>query len=468
LEGKTLSHFRILSRLGEGGMGVVYKAEDLKLQRVVAIKVLQKHLVSDPERAARFLKEARAAAAVTHASIATVHEIDDVDGVTFIAMELVEGDTLRELMSRKELSLGHAMRLAREIAEGLAAAHGAGIVHRDLKPDNIIVTPEGHAKIIDFGLARLLEAQHPPTSEEDETLADTRTREGTVIGTPAYMSPEQARGLEVDFRTDLFSFGSMLYEMVTGMAPFKAATTTDVLSDILHKSPPQVSSINPAVPSSVQWILDKCLEKEADRRYQDTRDLVVDLQHLPASSGSDIGSGSVVLPSREADAARPLWKQPIPLALAALVVVVAILGVPRLLGPGQGTAPIPEANSLAVFAFENLKDAEDPERLGQILQELLITDLSGGGPAKVFSSQRLYDLQKQVQGAGAASLRPPEAGSGARCRAGPEQGRGHGGGTPRRRPAHAHREPQPARRTLDPHHPARRCPDRHRPPVQPH
>ncbi len=417
MEGKTLSHFRIDSRIGAGGMGVVYQAEDLKLRRTVAIKVLPSHLMGDQERAARFMKEARAAAAVTHRNIATVHEIDEADGVIFIAMELVEGDTLRSLIERSSLTLGHALHLAQEIAEGLAAAHEAGIVHRDLKPDNVIVTKDGHAKIIDFGLARLLEEQPAPVSEDDETVLASKTRDGMVIGTPTYMSPEQARGLEVDFRTDLFSFGSTFYEMVTGAPPFKAATTTDILSDILHKVPQPVAGFNPEIPSSVQWVLDKCLDKDVDRRYQNTRDLVVDLQHLaPAGDTSDTSFTSV-LPSRSAAQARPWWQQPLPVALAALALVLVIVGLPWLLRGDRAGAPVPQANSLAVFMFENLKDVEDPERLGQILQELLITDLSGGA-VKVFSSQRLYDLQKQVQGRDAGRTGAKESATAVARRAG--------------------------------------------------
>ena len=401
MEGKTLSHFRIDARIGEGGMGVVYRAEDLNLHRTVAIKVLPAHLVGDAERTGRFFKEARAAAAVTHPSIATVHEIDEADGVTFIAMELVEGETLQETIDGKSLPIADAVRFATEIAEGLAAAHGAGIVHRDLKPDNVLIGGDGHVKIIDFGLARLLEEQPGRKVDEDsETVALTAplTLEGAVVGTPAYMSPEQARGLALDYRTDLFSFGTLLYEMVTGQSPFKAKTATDTLSDILHKEPPAVASLNPEVPSSVQWILDKCLEKEAGERYQDTRDLVVDLKHLePGSRTSASGLSRAVMPSQAV--ARPPWARPIPLALAALALVVAAVLIGRFLPTGSGSVPVAQANSLAVFSFENLKNPEDPERLGQILQELLITDLSGFEPVKVFSSQRLYDLQKQV-GAG--------------------------------------------------------------------
>jgi serine/threonine protein kinase len=211
--GRKLSHFRILDRIGEGGMGVVYRAEDENLHRAVALKVLPPEAVANEERRLRFLREARAAASVTHPNIATIHEVDEADGVVFIAMELIEGKTLRELISGKPLPLKDALRLGIEIGEGLARAHQGRVVHRDLKPDNVMVASDGHVKILDFGLAKLLEADgHAPTEQSRlETISGEMTERGRVMGTVSYMSPEQARGQTIDSRSDLFAFGVVLY-----------------------------------------------------------------------------------------------------------------------------------------------------------------------------------------------------------------------------------------------------------------
>ena len=295
--GTTLSHFRILANLGEGGMGVVYRAEDEKLRRPVALKVLPPDLVANEERRLRFLREARAAAAVTHPNIATIYEVGEAPdptghgpGIVFIAMELVEGKTLRELIGGRALPLKEAVRLACEVAEGLAQAHQAQVVHRDLKPDNVVVTAAGHPKILDFGLAKLL--QEPGEERQADlsrlaTISGEMTREGKIFGTAAYMSPEQARGRAVDARSDLFSFGTMLYEMVTGTAPFQGPTATDVMSAVIRDQPAPASQSNPSVSPDLERIIGKSLEKEADLRYQTARDLVADLKRLLRESAED-------------------------------------------------------------------------------------------------------------------------------------------------------------------------------------
>jgi serine/threonine protein kinase len=215
--GRTLSHFRILAKIGEGGMGVVYRAEDEKLRRAVALKVLPPDLVANEERRLRFLREARTAAAINHPNIATVYEVDEADGVVFIAMELVDGKTLREVLGGRAMPIKDTLRISMEMSEGLAKAHGAHVIHRDLKPDNVIITADGHVKILDFGLAKLLQEQSAVSAAELSklrTISGEMTREGKIFGTAAYMSPEQARGQTVDARSDLFSFGTTLYEMV--------------------------------------------------------------------------------------------------------------------------------------------------------------------------------------------------------------------------------------------------------------
>ncbi len=287
--GRKLSHFRILDRIGEGGMGVVYRAEDESLQRVVALKVLPADRLADTERGLRFLREARAAAAVTHPGIAVVHEVGESDGVVFIAMELVEGRTLRAASGGRPMPLRDVLRLSIEIAEGLSAAHQARLVHRDLKPDNVMVARDGRVKLLDFGLAKLLEDREesaPGEASRLATISDEMTKAGRVLGTAAYMSPEQVRGLEVDARSDLFAFGVVLHEMLTGALPFRGATPMDVMSAILHKEPAPASQAGNEVPAELDRIIGKCLEKDAAERYQDSRDLVVDLRRLKRSTES--------------------------------------------------------------------------------------------------------------------------------------------------------------------------------------
>ena len=359
--GRTLSHYRVLARIGEGGMGVVYRAEDEKLQRAVALKVLPPERLADEERRLRFLREARAAAAVTHPNIAVVHEIDESDGVVFIAMELVEGKTLREVIGGKPLPLREALRLGVEIAEGLAAAHHHRVVHRDLKPENVIVTPDGRVKILDFGLAKLLEDR--PASDSGgasklATISDEMTQAGRVLGTASYMSPEQARGLPVDERSDLFSFGTVLYEMVTGASPFRGATSMDTLTAILREQPAPPVQVNPEVPAELERILGKCLEKEPGERYQDTRDLVVDLRHLKRDTDSQ--------PLRRAEASagagvavrKGSFGKRAAVAGAALAAIVAVaVGAWSLLHRGAGTWGTTEAfQSMKLTRLASIKD----------------------------------------------------------------------------------------------------------------
>ncbi|MBI1787564.1 MAG: serine/threonine protein kinase [Acidobacteria bacterium] len=264
--GQTLRHYRIESKLGEGGMGVVFKAHDTHLDRPVAIKVLQAEAVADPERKRRFVQEAKAASSLNHPNIIHIYDIDTAvspQGATdFIAMEFVAGTTLDRVAGRKGLALGAALNYAVQIADGLAAAHAAGIVHRDIKPANIMVTEQGHLKLLDFGLAKLTEV------EESDSFATTltgkpgeilHTEEGTIVGTVAYMSPEQAEGKKVDARSDIFSFGSVLYELVTGVRAFQGETKIATLSAILHREPKPFSEIAPSVPHELERIIMHCL-----------------------------------------------------------------------------------------------------------------------------------------------------------------------------------------------------------------
>jgi len=284
LIGTRLSHFQILEKIGEGGMGVVYRAGDKRLRRQVALKVLPPELVANEERRLRFLREARAAAAVTHPNIATIYDVGEGQGVVFIAMELLEGETLRELVSRRSPTQRQILSFAIQIAHGLEAAHSKGIVHRDLKPENLIVTTDGRVKILDFGLAKLVSREQVDTEQPTATAA---TRPGQLLGTPRYMSPEQVRGLPADHRSDIFSFGVLLYEVLAQKHPFRRDTALATLSAILEETPPELSSLGRGVPLAVGGIVRRCLEKAREDRFPSAHDLAVALETvLAAPAGS--------------------------------------------------------------------------------------------------------------------------------------------------------------------------------------
>jgi len=291
--GQTLKHYKIESLLGRGGMGVVYKALDVRLQRPVALKMLTPNLVSNPDRRTRFLREAQSAAVLTHPAIAQVYDIDEADGSIFIAMEYIDGKTVSRLIADGELDLMGAVEVAHQIAEGLAKAHEAGILHRDIKSDNIMVTRDGHAKLLDFGLAKLLEpaTDVPDTSgipDRTMTKGHGRTIPGAVMGTLSYMSPEQARGLELDPRSDIFSLGIVLYEMVTSELPFKGETPLDTMHAIAYEEAKPVTIMRRSLPPHVHRIVTRCLRKRPEDRYPDARALAADLKRLE----QDLETGS--------------------------------------------------------------------------------------------------------------------------------------------------------------------------------
>jgi eukaryotic-like serine/threonine-protein kinase len=316
--GTRLGPFEILAPLGAGGMGEVYRARDTRLGREVAIKILPAAVSADPERLRRFEKEARSASALNHPNIVTIHDIGQGPSGSFIAMELVEGATLRELLAEGALPTKRLLQIAAQVADGLAKAHGAGIVHRDLKPENVMVTNDGLVKILDFGLAKLTQPEDPSGATQSPTVSGA-TEPGLVMGTVGYMSPEQALGKPLDFRSDLFSFGSIVYEMATGKRAFARGSAPETLAAIIREEPEPIGSLSPPTPTPLRWIVERCLAKSPDDRYASTRDLARDLvtlkEHLSEASS---GTAAAAIP-------RPL-RRSLPWILATGILGLGLLG----------------------------------------------------------------------------------------------------------------------------------------------
>ena len=374
--GDRLGHYEIRSKLGAGGMGEVYLADDSRLGRPVALKILTGDLATDPSRRARFDVEARAASALNHPHIAHIYDVGEQDGTCFIAMEYVEGEDLSRRLASGALGQDEILQIASQVADALEAARGKGIIHRDIKPANIALTPRGEVKILDFGLAKMTAPMGPDA--DTETRTQSQTVAGTVLGTVRYMSPEQVRGEPADTRSDLFSLGVVLYEMVAGRPPFAGSSSFGTQEAIVNRQPEPLQEFNDTVPPELERIILKCLQKDPDHRYQTPRDLLVDLRNLQRS---DTGSVTVVPSRRRSRSFLPA------LVVPAVIVILAVAAwylIPRTEA---------KVDALAVLPFENETGDPDLDYLCNGVTESLINTMARFQELKVISRRSAFAMQ---------------------------------------------------------------------------
>jgi eukaryotic-like serine/threonine-protein kinase len=379
--GTRLGPYEVLAPLGAGGMGEVYRARDTRLDRQVAIKVLSDEIAGDPRALARFQTEAKAVAALSHPNIMALHDVGEANGVHYAVTELLEGETLRALISRGPVPVKRALGIAEEVAQGLAAAHEKGIVHRDLKPENVFLTKDGHAKILDFGLARVTAGLGPNAGDTRSPTIEKLTSEGAVVGTVAYMSPEQARGGNVDFRSDHFSLGIVLYEMLAGSRPFQGTSAVDLLAAIVRDEPEPLEKRARSVPSPLCWIVERLLSREQGGRYDSTRDLASELATIRAHLSEAVsvtGEGAATTPGRSGRRRLVLVGAAVALVTGVAAFLVGQWQAPPRLFRVERLTPSPRIISSARFlpdgksiVYTAAPDGSDAAYLGELYRPVL-------------------------------------------------------------------------------------------------
>ena len=413
--GEKLGRYEIRSKIGEGGMGEVYLAQDTKLDRKVALKILPADVAVHQDRMKRFVQEAKSASALNHPNIITIYEIEQIDSVNFIATEFIDGETLRQRLKNGPLKLGEVLDVAAQIASALSAAHAAGIVHRDIKPENIMLRRDGIVKVLDFGLAKLTE-RVSPDSVDTEAPTSLKTDPGTVLGTAVYMSPEQARGLEVDARTDIFSFGVLIYEMIAGRLPFEGSNTNEILASILSdKEPSPLARYAREVPAELERIVSKALRKDREQRYQTARDLLIDLHSLKdrlqfeaelersaptetraskAAMNGDVRQAFTQAGKTSTDKFPPATKRYATPALALLLLVtLTAIAYFYFRSSDKSIGGRPEISSIAILPFVNVNANADTEYLSDGIADSLINSLSQTSKLRVIARSSVFSYK---------------------------------------------------------------------------